>query len=78
MFVTVVAVLCRLSSTECINEIVTNSALDNAVTFQSCVINGQAALAKWKDEHPIYHSEAWHIERYKCVPGDYKLAHHKV
>ncbi|MDN5001275.1 hypothetical protein ACFQZO_10305 [Bradyrhizobium sp. GCM10027634] len=78
MFVTVVAVLCRLSSTECINEIVTSSTLDNAVTFQSCMINGQAALAKWKDEHPIYHSEAWRIERYKCVPGEYKLAHHKV
>jgi hypothetical protein len=73
MFVTVIAVLCHLSSTDCIEEIVTSSALDGRVTFQSCLFGGQAGLAKWKDEHPIYRSEAWHIQRYKCVPGDYKI-----
>ena len=37
------------------------------------MIAGQANLAKWKGEHPIYRSEAWHIERYKCAPGHYVL-----
>jgi len=79
MFVTVVAVLCHLSSIDCINEIVTSSALDSSVTFQSCLISGQAGLARWKEEHPIYRSEAWRVQRYQCVPGDYKLvAHHKA
>lgn len=77
MFVTVIAVLCHLTSTDCVEEVVTNSALDSRVAFQSCAIGGQAALSKWKEEHPIYRSEAWHIQRYKCVPGDYKImAHH--
>ncbi|WP_369721851.1 hypothetical protein AB8Z38_33610 [Bradyrhizobium sp. LLZ17] len=79
MFVTVVAVLCHLSSTACIEEIVTSSALDSAVTFQSCAIGGQAGLAKWKEDHPVYRSESWHIQHYKCVPGDYKImAQHKI
>jgi hypothetical protein len=37
------------------------------------MIAGQANLAKWKGEHPIYRSEACHIERYKCAPGQYVL-----
>ncbi len=73
MFVTIVAVLCHLASTDCTEEFVTSSALDSGLTFQSCLLGGQAGLAKWKEEHPIYRSEAWHIQRYKCVPGDYKL-----
>ena len=79
MFVTVVAVLCHLTSTDCVDEIVTSTALDSGLTFQSCMMNGQAALAKWKEGHPIYRSEAWHIQLYKCVPGDYKtMAHHRA
>jgi hypothetical protein len=73
MFVTVVAVLCHLTANVCIEEVVTSSSLDSMVTFQSCMIAGQANLAKWKGEHPIYRSEAWHIERYKCAPGHYVL-----
>jgi hypothetical protein len=46
-------------------EIVTNSSPDSMVTFRSCMIAGQANLAKWKGEHPIYRSVAWRIERYK-------------
>ena len=79
MFVTVVAVLCHLTSTDCVDEIVTSTALDSGLTFQSCMMNGQAALAKWKEGHPIYRSEGWHIQLYKCVPGDYKtMAHHRA
>ncbi|MGY0571386.1 hypothetical protein ACTGJ9_010295 [Bradyrhizobium sp. RDM12] len=79
MFVTIVAVLCHMASTDCIEEIVTSSVLDSAVTFQSCAIGGQASLAKWKEDHPVYRSETWHVQRYKCVPGDYKMiAQHKI
>jgi len=79
MFVTVVAVLCHLTSIDCVEEIVTSTALDSRLTFQSCMINGQSALAKWKEGHPVYRSEAWRIHRYKCVPGDYKMiAHHRA
>ena len=79
MFVTIVAVLCHMASTDCIEEIVTSSALDSAVTFQSCVVRGQAGLAKWKEDHPVYRSETWRVQRYKCVPGDYKMiAQHKI
>ena len=79
MFITMIAVLCRLTSTDCVETVVTSSALDSGLTFQSCLLNGQAGLAKWKEEHPIYHSEDWHIQRYKCVPGDYKMiAHHRA
>jgi hypothetical protein len=79
MFVTIVAVLCHLTSSDCIEEVVTSSALDSGVTFQSCLIGGQAGLAKWKEGHPIYRSEAWHIQRYRCVLGDYKsIAHHRT
>jgi hypothetical protein len=76
VFVTVVAVLCHLTSNACIEEIVTSSSLDDTVTRQSCMIGGQAGLAKWKGEHPVYRSEAWHIERYKCAPGHYVLKAH--
>ena len=71
MFVTVVAVLCHLSATNCIEEIVTDSSIDNHITFQSCMVGGQAGLAQWKDRHPIYRSDDWQISRYKCVPGHY-------
>lgn len=72
MFVTVVVVLCYLSTNDCAEEIVTSSSLDRSVSFQSCITGGQAALAQWKDRHPIYRSETWHIQRYKCVPGHYE------
>ncbi|MDR3465601.1 MAG: hypothetical protein P4M07_06625 [Xanthobacteraceae bacterium] len=72
MFVTVVAVLCSMGKV-CVEEIVTDSSLDTRVTFQSCMIGGQAGLAQWKGEHPVYRSEDWHIERYKCVPGHYEV-----
>jgi hypothetical protein len=79
MFVTIVAVVCHLTSSDCIEEIVTSTALDSEVTFQNCLVGGQAGLAKWKEEHPIYRSEVWHIQHYKCVPGDYRqVARHRA
>lgn len=53
----------------CAEEIVTDSSLDGTLTLQSCMIGRQAGIAKWKEEHPIYRSDAWHIERYKYAAG---------
>jgi hypothetical protein len=71
MLVTVVAVLCHLSAKDCTEVVVTNSSLDSSVTLQSCMLVGQASLAQWKTNHPIYQSDDWHIDRYKCVAGAY-------
>jgi hypothetical protein len=75
MFVTVVAVLCHLlvGNSICEEQIVTDSNLTSGLTFMDCMAGAQAPLAKWKGEHPIYRSDAYRIERYKCVPGHYEL-----
>ena len=72
MFVTVVAVLCHLTAQDCTEVVVTNSSLDSGLTLQGCMIGGQASLAQWKANHPIYRSEDWHVDRYKCVAGRYE------
>lgn len=75
MLVTVVAIMCQLFGNDpvCIEEIVTDSTMTEGLTFFGCMAGGQAPLAKWKTEHPIYHSERWYMERYKCVPGHYEI-----
>ncbi|GGI26097.1 MULTISPECIES: hypothetical protein [Bradyrhizobium] len=75
---TMVAVLCQFASADCVDKIVTSSAFDSTLTFQGCVMNGQTGLAQWKEAHPIYRSDTWHIQRHKCMPGDYNIAHHKA
>lgn len=86
MFVTVVAVLCHLVSAratiapdrDCtaeearVEEIVTDSSMDDTLTFQGCMI-GQPQVAKWKTEHPIYARSGWRIARIKCAPGRYEI-----
>ncbi|TWA89559.1 hypothetical protein [Bradyrhizobium stylosanthis] len=74
MFVTVVAVLCRLSfpTDACVEEIVTDSHLDSTVTFQSCMIHGQLGVADWMQHHPIYRAN-WRLDRLKCAPGHYEI-----
>jgi len=74
MFVTLVAVLCRVvagGAGDCVEEIVTDSNLSN-ITFQSCMIQGQIGIASWMSEHPIYHAN-WTLQRYKCAPGRFVL-----
>jgi hypothetical protein len=87
MQVTVVAILCHLLTPaatlapdrDCtaeevrVEEIVTDTDLDPSVTFQGCMIGGQAALAKWKGEHPIYSRAGWRVGRVLCVPGHYEI-----
>lgn len=75
MFVTVVAVLCHLggpAAGACVEEIVTDSGMDEAVTFQACMIHGQLGVAKWMSEHPLYRA-GWRLDRYKCAPGHYEI-----
>lgn len=73
MFITIAAVLCHLSGPAagaCVEEIVTDSNMDDSLTMQSCMI-GQPAISHWMTTHPLYHS-GWRIERIKCVPGHYE------
>lgn len=71
MPVTLIALLCSIASSNCNEVVVTNSNLDAAITFQQCLIGAQAGLAQWKTTHPIYRSDDWRIDRYKCVAGQY-------
>jgi hypothetical protein len=72
MFTTLVVVLCHLTGPAagaCFEKVVTNSDMDDSLSMQSCVM-GQAALAKWMSESPLYHT-GYLIERIKCIPGHY-------
>jgi hypothetical protein len=75
MFITVSAILCHLIAGQpvCIDEIVTDTNMEPSLTWQGCLM-GQAPLAKWKSEHPIYRKEEWYIEKYRCTPGHYEPA----
>jgi hypothetical protein len=74
MFVTVVAFVCHMigATPVCVEEIVTDSTLTDGLTFQGCLMGGQAPLAAWKAQHPIYRNDAYTIERYMCVQGHYE------
>lgn len=89
MFTTVVVVLCKLvvahatiapdrdcTAEEMRNEeIVTDSSMDDKVTFQSCMIHGQLGVAEWMGKHPTYARPGWRVGRVKCVPGRYTIPH---
>jgi hypothetical protein len=77
VFVTLVAMLCKMSAQDCTEIAVTNSHLDTRITFQRCLTSSQAGLALWKSAHPIYRSGEWYIDRDKCVMGSY-IAHAKI
>lgn len=86
MFVTVVAVMCKLAvahatiapDRDCtaeemkVEEIVTDSSMDENVTFHGCMIHGQIGVADWKGKHPIYMKGSWRVARVKCAPGHYE------
>jgi hypothetical protein len=70
MFITIVAVVCRLASPgACSEQIVTNSDLDPDLSLQSCMI-GEAAIVKWMKDNPRF-AIGYRLERWKCVPGHY-------
>jgi hypothetical protein len=71
MFITVIAVLCHslAGGPLCVEEIVLDSDADKGLTLMSCAVGAQAALAQWKAADPIYRSDDYWIDRYKCVLG---------
>jgi hypothetical protein len=86
MFVTVVAVMCHMiasnpptiaPSGDCTNEeqkveeIVTDSRMDESVEFFGCMIHAQMGIAEWKSKHPLYFKEGWRVAQIKCAPGTY-------
>lgn len=88
MYVSVVATLCSLMvpvamiapSADCtaeearVEEVVTDSTMDEFADFFGCMIQGQIGVAKWKEGHPLYHSQRWRVARVRCVPGRYEPA----
>jgi hypothetical protein len=71
MFITIAVVICKLASpAPCVDEIVTDSSMDDTLTLQSCML-GQPMIAKWLSEHPLYHT-GYRVERWRCVPGKYQ------
>jgi hypothetical protein len=38
------------------------------VSLMTCMMMGQAEMAKWQQEHP-----AWHIERWTCAQHDQSI-----
>jgi hypothetical protein len=72
MFVTLVAVLGHVSpgpSGVCVEEIVTDSSRSD-ISFQSCMIQDQSAVAKWMSEHRIYRADLT-VSHCKCAPSHY-------
>ena len=68
MPITLVAILCQLTTSSCVEEIITDQA-----SLQSCAITGQIGISKWMAESEKYHS-GWSLARYKCVVGEYRKA----
>lgn len=86
MFVTVAVVLCLkiapgplhldrdcAPEEQTVEEIVTDSDMDEALDFHGCMIEGQIGVAKWKSENPVYRADKWRIARIKCIPGHYEV-----
>jgi len=75
MFITLVAVLCHtlagMPEPVCVEEIVTDSAMDGRLTWVSCQIDAQAGIAAWLSDNPEYRN--WTLARWKCVPGHYAI-----
>lgn len=72
-FITVLATLCHLTASGvegCVQEIVTDNTMDATVTMQSCMM-GEAYIAKWMSEHPIYHpAKGWRLAKWGCRIGN--------
>lgn len=60
--ITIIAVLCSLSTAQCREQIVTSSSFAD-VSMQSCLM-GAPQLAEWMKDHPADRLAGW-----KCVLG---------
>jgi hypothetical protein len=68
MLITLIAVLCQIASSSCVEEIITDQ-----VSLMACQIQGQIGIAEWMRTSPTYRS-GWRLERYKCAMGHYERA----
>jgi hypothetical protein len=68
MFITLVAVLCQIASSSCVEEIITDQA-----SLMACQIQGQIGIADWMSKSSTYRT-GWRLERYKCAMGHYERA----
>ena len=87
MFVTVVAVMCKMMvshptiapSGDCtpeeaqVEEVVTSSDLDPSVDFMGCMIHSQIGISDWKQHNPRYFKDNYRVARIRCVPGHYVI-----
>lgn len=57
----------------CLEEVVSDSALDPRLTWMSCQIDGQQGIVEWLKTNPKY--VGWRLAKWKCVPGHYAPPH---
>jgi hypothetical protein len=78
MFITLYAVMCLAgtmpgdaNAKACVPEIVTDQYLSSDMSMGSCMgVEGQVSAARFKNEHPLYHSENWKLGGWKCKFGN--------
>ena len=71
MFITLYAVMCLAAGGSCQPEIVTDQYLSPEMSIGSCLgIEGEVSAQKFKDEHPLYHSDKWRLGGWKCQIGN--------
>jgi hypothetical protein len=72
-FITVLATVCHVVAGNtveaCVEEIVVDNTLDPMVTMQSCMM-GMSYVAKWMNEHPVYHTGNWRLHKWSCRIGN--------
>jgi hypothetical protein len=82
MFVTLIAIVCHLAAAGpgntdvnlCQEVVIATSEEAPSLTMNLCMAGaGQMGVAEWKTGHPVYSSDRYTIESYKCMPGHYML-----
>jgi hypothetical protein len=71
MWATVVAVLCKLGTPICTQEIVADYSWQ-AVTMMQCQVQGQQGISEWMRQNPTYRT-GWALKGYKCAAGPYTI-----
>jgi hypothetical protein len=73
MFITLYAVICLAvaDAKTCNTEVVTDQYLSPEFTMGECLgVVGQVSARRFKEEHPLYHSEKWRLARWQCQFGN--------
>jgi hypothetical protein len=60
-----------ISPGACVREIVTDQYLSPEISMGACLgIAGQNSATRFKEEHPLYHSERWKLGGWSCRVGN--------